>query len=239
MKSLHILIAVALVLTAAAAAKADFVLTGAQHMDVTTSHTQGLLFNASTADVLAGGHIESAYVNDEALLRVMRPSGSAIYTAWAYGTARIAVSSGNVTFLHAYDTSSVAISGGSVYGLDAYDTSSVAISGGSVEYLDPRDSSIVNISGGGVSTLHAYNTSGITLHGYDFRATAGLSLVGDEVIGTGLLAGKWFDGTSWIIEIYTHDAGAHIWAIPEPASALLLGFGAMFLARRRKQARQV
>ena len=90
----------------------------------------------------------------------------------------------------------------------------------------------MDISGGSISYLGAYETSGITLHGYDFGATAGLSLVGDEVIGTGLLAGKWFDGTSWVMSIGTHAAGAHIWAIPEPATMALLALGGLAMIRR-------
>jgi len=310
MKSRHMLIVVALVLTAEGAGRADFVLTGTEHLDVTTSHTTGTLFDASTADVLAGGYIiTNVYVNDEARLRVMRPSGGAVYTAWAHNTGRIAISSGDVYSLFAYETSSADISGGGVSYLDAYETSSVDISGGSVSYLKGYDASSVAISGGEVSHLDAYGTSNITLHGYDFGAAAGLSLVGDEVIGTGVLTGKSFDGTSWIIDIGSHSAGATIrtssdpaqvllpgdadcnrtvdladlsivafnwdtqsgaiwqmgdfdgdgdvdlsdlsalafnWGesyanppVPEPASALLLGFGAMFLPRRRQRSRQV
>jgi len=44
--------------------------------------------------------------------------------------------------------------------------------------------------------MSALNNSRMTLHGYDFQATGGLTLAGDEVLGTGVLTGKWFDGTS-------------------------------------------
>ena len=306
MGSKSVLIAGAvLVLAAAAAEGADFLLTGTSHLDVTTSYTNGELHNASTADVLAGGYIDSAYVYDVALLRVMRPSGVAIGAAKAYGLGRIALSSGDVSSVATYgassveisggsvsslgpcDTSTAYISGGSVTYLDAYNTSTVNVSGGNVPSLDAYNSSIVNISGGkvsildtpdtntvtvtvsggivsslntrdagnvdisggyvpslsvqgtsrvnisggivssylsahntsrvdisggSVSYLHAFDTSGTTLHGYGFWATAGLSLIGDEVIGTGVLAGKWFDGTAWAVSIASHDPGATILA---------------------------
>ena len=131
-KARNILAAAVVLAVVGTAAQADFYLTGDMHRDVTSSHTTGILYNDSTADVLAAGYISSAYVNHTALLRVMRPSGDAVGTAKAYNAARINISSGTVPHLYAYDTSNVDISGGNVNNLDAYDTSTVNISGGSV-----------------------------------------------------------------------------------------------------------
>jgi len=271
MKSRDILIVVALVLTAAGTGRADFILMGAQHMDVTTSHTTGVLFDASTADVLMGGYIHNAFVSNEALLRVMRLEGAGVFAAWVGYSGRLAVLSGDVDWVYASGvshtdicggqvrnvyagaTSSVNIStggainvglshassmnitGGYVAGhLYAFDTSSAAISGGYVALLHTWHASTVDISGGSVSELGAYDTSTITVHGYDFGASGGLSLVGDEVIGTGVLTGKWFDGTAWTMEIPTHSLGATIVAIPEPATLALLALGGLAAVRRRK-----
>jgi hypothetical protein len=59
-------------------------------------------------------------------------------------------------------------------------------------------------------------------------------------LGTGMLTGKWFDGTSWATSINTNDSGATIRAVPEPSTFILLGMGAVgllaFAWRRRKRA---
>ena len=294
----------------AGTARADFVLAGGEHLDVATTHTTGRLFNASTADVLVSGHIENAYVNNEARLQV---GGGRIGMAWvynagqiiisngfvsnelrAYDTSAVGISGGLVNYLYAtdsstvdisggnvltgliahetstvnisggdvlsnltaYNTSTVDISGGNVCGVGANDSSTVNISGGSLYYgLSATDSSTVDISGGqvyqfnafGTSTvdisgglvgsLDAYGSSTVTFYGYDFRATGGLSLDGDKVLGTGVLSGRWSgpDDTIWAIPIRAHDSGATIsLVLPEPATLSLLALGGLAMLRRRR-----
>ena len=332
-------------------ARADFILTGTEYLNVTAAHDTGILYDSSTAKVLGGGYIQDAYISGSASLLVQRPSGEAVGTARVYDAGLVAVSSGNLSKLYAYgnsgvdmtggyiskayvndeahlavsaggkitsiyasnassvavngatvdfvrtnDTSSAVVSsatgegpvsggldandnstmtviGGSFYSLRASNTSNatvnggnfsgwieafgssmvtlsggetaslfayysgnVAMSGGSVALLRAGSTSHVDVRGGTVSTLSAYEGGTVVLHGTDFQGIVGLTLDGNEVIGTGLLTGKWFDGTSWAITIDRNDSTATILAIPEPATLGLLLFGGLALLRRRGRA---
>ena len=153
-----LVLAAALLLAAAGTARADFVLSGDLHLDVTTSHTTGYLYDTSTADLLQSGYISSAYVNDHARLRVLEyrfgnPGPASVENLYAYDTSAVDISDGNVNSLRAYDTSSVAMSGGEARGLVAYGSSILAISGGAVTWLGTYDSSTVDISGGVVGRV--------------------------------------------------------------------------------------
>jgi hypothetical protein len=245
--------------------QADFNLTGNQHMDVTETHYNGYLWNTSSADVFS--KLYNAYVNDEAILRVM---GGRVVTAYAYDNSSVNVSGGEISLnLNAYDTSTINITDGVVYGFHSYNSSTATISGGlvwtqsahgtsTINITDGRndglyafDNSVINISGGimnnyiyasGSSTinisggsiggvLHSIETSNITFYGQHFVLGGGLSLYGNELIGTGTLSGQWFDGTSWTTQITTNDTTATI-LIPEPASLLLLALGGLLIRKR-------
>ena len=167
MGTVGLVLAAVLVLAATGMARADFVLSGDLHLDVTTWHTTGYLYDTSTADLLQGGYIESAYVNDEALLRVLEygsgPPGVlntpiSVYHLYAYDASAVQVSNGWVYRLYAYDTSAVALSGGEVEILYAYGTRAVDITGGKVNWLyapdvRPYGPERLNISGGTVNNL--------------------------------------------------------------------------------------
>jgi len=91
----------------------------------------------------------------------------------------------------------------------------------------------VDISDGYVSELRAEGYSEVTFYGRDFRVGGGLTLDGDRVLGTGMLSGEWFDGAGWVMNITSHAPTATILAIPEPATLLLLGLGAVMVRRKR------
>ena len=259
--------AVAALLAIGTAAQAqDFVLWNDEHLDVSTSYSNGHLFDSSTADVLEGGYIQKAYTYDEATLNISRGSSTHLYTynnsnlivsggsmgnLLAYDTSNVTINDGSVSMaldtynssnltisggtisgsqlLNAYDesnvtvtggtisigirffdTSSVSVEGGNISSLSTYQTSTVAISGGGVSSLNAFNSSRLVISGGSIASLYANDSSSITLYGDDFRATGNLSLVDDEVMGIGLLACKWSDGTSCVINIANNDTTATI-----------------------------
>jgi len=138
---------------------------------------------------------------------------------------------GSVSYLYAYDTSTANICGGTAC-LLAYHTSTVNISSGSVPSISAYDTSTMNISGGTVIDLRAYNASTITVNARDIGVHGGLSLNGDKVVGTGILSGKWFDGTAWAVNISQNDASATIRVVPEPATLSLLALGGLALIRR-------
>jgi hypothetical protein len=252
MKARHIVWALVLTL-AAGTAQADFILTGNQHLDVTRYYGWGILYNFSTADVLAGGYVSSLSTWDSS---IVNRSGGRVDLLYAYGSSIMNISgAGEGGELYAYDTSTVNLSSGAVNRIQAWDSSIVNISGGYVGLLYGTHGSntmnisggyvdtilaysaiTVNVSGGSISHLQAWNSSTTVLHGYDFQATDGLSLIGDTVLGTGLLTGKWFDGTPWAMNILTHEATATILAVdvPEPATLALLCLGGLALLRRRK-----
>jgi len=81
--------------------------------------------------------------------------------------------------------------------------------------------------------MYCYDTSTVTFDGQDFILGAGLSRDGDKVLGTGVLSGKWMDGTAWTTSIFVHDAGATILLVPEPATLSLQALGGLALLRRR------
>ena len=266
-KAVVAVVGVLLVGNVVCAQSTDFILEGTEHLNVTTLRGTGVLWDFSTATVLTGGDIGTAYVNDEASLSL---NSGGVGMAWvynaghinltgstvrgsilAYNASTVDIAGGKVTQrVSAYDTSAVDIFGGSTLSLDTYDdssavlstgsvgnllafgTSNVEISGGDVSFVNAYDTSAVDISGGVVSGLSARDTGSITLHGYDFRATGGIVLDGTRVMGTGLLSGKWFDGTAWAAPVYTNEAGASIF-IPEPATLSLLALGGLALLRRR------
>jgi hypothetical protein len=84
-----------------------------------------------------------------------------------------------------------------------------------------------------VNLLKIRDTGTVTFHAYDFQAIAGLTLDGDKVLGTGILTGRWFDGTPWSVTIGQNNPGATITITPEPATLSLLALGGLAVIRRR------
>jgi len=184
----------------------EFILSGNDHLDVTSAYDKGTLWDSSIASVHSGGFIGRLYLNNTSAVQVL--------------------TDGYIGDVDVMDSSALSVFDGGAYKLKVWNTGSATVSGGSIDILYAGDSSTVSISGGSISIqLAAVDTSSITLCGYNFQATDGLSLDGQNVVGIGTLTGKWFDGTSWTIRITHNDPTASIWVVPEPSSLLALASG--------------
>jgi len=250
----------------------DFILDSNEHLDIVTEYINGVLYDSSTANVLEGGNISDAYVNDIATLKVfggsvnylnaynrsivdISSSGQVYYLA-ACDDSIVSISGGSTDSININNHSTINISGGSINGtlsandssivnlfegevryLSASGGSIVNISGGSIDRLQPYDYSIVNISGGAIygelhaNSINTVNISGgsineglyaemgtVIFNGYDFRLTGNLSwdIAREKILGTGVLTGKWFDDTIFVIKIRENRDTATIKVISEP-----------------------
>jgi hypothetical protein len=191
--------------------RGDFVLLNDEQLTVNSYHYQGTLFDTSHVFIVPGG---------------------SVHTLGACNYSVVDISGGSILDLNAYNFSAVEISGGNVNTLDTYNSSTASISGGSITGLYPHDSSTVGISGGSITQLAAYDYSVVTLYGQNFCVGGGLAFDGERVLGTGILSGEWMDGTRWVVNILTNRLTATILAIPEPATLLLLGLGAVMVRKR-------
>lgn len=166
---------------------------------------------SSTVNI-SGGSVNILYNKNSSAVDI---SGGSVNALYANDSSAVDISGGSVANLAANNSSTVAVSGGSVTTLTAADWSTVDISGGSVTNLLAKNSSTVDISGGSVPFLHASSSSVVTFYGRNFRVYGGLVFDGDYVLGTGLLAGEWFDGTPWAVNITEHTPSATILVIPD------------------------
>jgi len=219
----------------AAPAGADFTLYNNEQITVSSVHEWGWLYDQSRAEIVSGAYVEFL---------------------WAYGASAADISGGYVNGLRASDSSSVDMSAGEVAAFTLVDSTRANVSGASVvatlaasgsSAVDISNGTInclatyafagVNISGGAVGELLAYESSTVVFHGRDFQLSGGLSLDGDRVLGTGRLAGLWFDGTPWATDIYGNHGETVVRIIPEPATCIMLSMGltGLGLLRRRRR----
>ena len=202
---------VLLVLALAQKCFGDFWLFDNDHLIVNQYHYEGELFDTSKVSIISGG---------------------TVYFLYAYESSTVDVSGGYVWGLFPKDSSSVNISGGTVEIISAYNSSSENISGGVVNSLSVISSGSAYISGGSVGELGVLRTSSATFYGRNFNISGGLVLNGDRILGTGTLTGEWMNGAPWMTTITANDSTATIRVIPEPATLLLFGLGAVMLRRK-------
>ena len=198
------------VVGAAALGSPTFTLTGSDFLAVASHYIKGELYDNSSADIQLGG---------------------SVYQLGTYGNSGVMFSGGSVGEIYADNTSTVHLSDGSVGSLSAWGSSTVNISGGAVPYyLGGWGASEIELTGGAIAKLDAGGSSETTFYGYGWSVANGLSIVGDQLFGTGLLGGFWADGTAWSTEIgYNADTATirldMIPVVPVPSAILLGGIG--------------
>ena len=149
-------------------------------------------------------------------------------TAYDFSTGN--VSGGILEAIISTDTSTVNLSGAmQIVGLGVSSSGTVTMFGGSVVLMEVGSSNPVNLHGGVISDyLKAVST--VNIYGYGFEYDP---LAGDH--RGGQLTGFWVDDTPFSIDLYYLkapggpfiDTWSHITLIPEPATILLLGLGAI------------
>jgi hypothetical protein len=135
-------------------------------LEVDSSHSVGILYDSSTADVVVGGYVKDAYVNNASGLMIF---AGGVGTVESYDTSTVTVFGGGIIGLNAYDTSSMIISGGGIQSLKSQDASSVDISGGVVNRMNTSNTSSMIISGGTFDILYTYDVSNVDISGGNFN----------------------------------------------------------------------
>lgn len=163
----------------------DFILAGSDSLTVTSQYEQGFMSGSSSVDIQPGGEVGQLFADGDCTVEI---AGGSVGDMSAYGTAEVVLSSGSVVSLVAGGSSKINVFGGVVTAyLGGFDNSEITFTGGVVPYYDAGGASLT------------------TFHGYGWSASDGMSIVRDEVVGTGTLSGYWADGTSWSTPIWKAD----------------------------------
>jgi len=155
------------------------------------------------------------------------------------------VDAGQITnSLNVFDYSQVNMSGGSIgFELYTYDFSQATISGGSITYdLNASYDSEVFMSGGLIGDeIDVRDNSKVTIYGSDFEIDGVPVDYGRITMGTidefgnltGVLTGILQSGDP-LDNVFYIQPDAFIFLVPEPATLLLVGLGALCFRRRKR-----
>lgn len=213
-------------------------LNGTSNMTISDGYI-GNLYSSNTSNVsISGGQVAgNIYAHENSMINI---TGGSIKSLQAIGASVTNIFGGNIFNLSINYSGKVNMFGGNIERLYTHGTSKANIYGGNLDYLIGDNTSITNIYGGNIHALQANNANKITFYGSDFHTTNGLFLFNTRVLGTGILTGKWIDGTPWTIDIVTNTPSATIKVItiPEPTSLLaflagLMGFGTIIKYRKK------
>jgi len=164
METLRVLVAAAVGLIVSGTARADFVLTGTAHRDVTASHTTGVLMDSSTANIKQNASVQSLSAND--MSRLWVEPGALVATLDAYNKSTVDMSGGEVDAFSMYHSSAANISRGTFDYLYANDHATVDKSDGHIgTTLFAHDYTTVNVSGGYTRSLYADGASTVDISG--------------------------------------------------------------------------
>ena len=167
-------------------ASADFNLIGDDHLDVTTTHTTGRLYDTSSAEVIEGGYVGTleAYGTSSAIV-----NAGFVYLLNAYGSSTTSVSVGTVGTAFFYNASTITVAGGKVDAAYGYADSQCTFAGGAHQYVYARDRTRLMVTGGSIegvsgSNYSAINVSGGTVRTITTRDYSTMSLTGGNVSKT-------------------------------------------------------
>ena len=189
--------------------------------------------NHTTVDML-GGTIDSLGTYDQSSLNIY---DGHINGAGAGDYSTINVFGGSMTLggiglggighgtINIYDNANI-------LGCFMQEHSIVNMTGGTTKYLSANDFGVINLSGGLVTdSLYADDSAVINIFGYNLTKTP----YGGHY-NVGQVSGFWADGVPFEIDLWDSKTGtySHINLIPEPMTFLLIGFGSLFVRKRRQ-----
>jgi len=187
--------------------------------------------NTSTFN-LFGGEVEMVIHSFDS--SVVNMHGGSTPNLWVHDTGSANVFEGWIDTVQALDASETSIKGGYVDGMAVSRISTVRLFGGIVNSLSTYDDTTVFLSGGNLNYLRVREDSQVTFVAGEFILGDGLWLQDEELMGTGILNGTWYDGTMWKTNILVNEQTGTILLTPEPTSLLLMGLGGLALRRKRR-----
>jgi len=213
----------------------DFTLVGNTHQDITTSHSQGWMYDNSFARIMAGGNVTDLYLYDSSNAEAF--ASSTVTNVMAYNNSIFEPKGGYVHSISANDSSIIyyytdpGIHGCSIM---MSQNSTLHLYDGIIKNLSVNSTSTSYLDAGSIEELEAMDNAIVYVNGKDFVLGSGLSLSGNDVNGKGILSGKWFDDTPFTMDIGINEAGVQI-LIPEPATVALLGLGMSFVMMKKRR----
>jgi hypothetical protein len=203
------------------------------------------IWDSSRISFFGGNISPNLYAHDNSIMTLS--GGMSLTEVHAYNTSQIIMAAGGIGSLNAFGNSKISVTGGSCQYIQAADYGVIDITGGYVSCAQAGSSyGRITISGGvtdygpTVDRLVAGGLGGlITIVGSEFHTTGpwprdehGYCEITGPTTGDMILYGTLFNGVS-IRSHYDVVGNSKIALVPEPATLLLLGFGAVVLRRER------